>query len=149
MITECVSGRGMCKVWVPYEAPWKQGWCQCDCGLRGLAGQEADITAQGIVSSDSWEVSSQSPEMLEQQTWPRESWGLSCFHLPFSHCDFPLLPAQNPTSALWRETEKAMMLCTQETYIPSPKRASCWHRPLPPRSSWCKWRGRLENEWKQ
>lgn len=78
--------------------------------------------------------------------------GVSCFHLLVNHYSFTLLPAQNPASALWRETEeRALMLCppgdfrTSGRHISSPKRASCWHRPLPPRSSWCKWRGRLEN----
>lgn len=58
--------------------------------------------------------------------------------LPFSST---LLPAQNPTSKLWGETEGRSTEALhpgnfRPLHVFSPKRASCWDRPLPLRSSW-------------
>ena len=72
-----------------YEAPWNQGWRQCDCGLWGLAEQEADIIAQGI----QWAQTPGRPPHSPHRCWsskhdPKEPWGLSCFHLLFNYCPF-------------------------------------------------------------
>lgn len=69
-------GRGLSSLLSPMET-W---WCQYDCGFRGLAEQEGDITAQGTQWAQTPGRPLHSPQWhMEQQTWPRGPWGLSCF----------------------------------------------------------------------
>lgn len=155
MMTEVVSGRRM---WTRSEFLTKLHGNMGDVSVIGASGawQSRRLTSPpgGPRELRLQGAFSQAPKMLEQQTWPREPWGLSCFHLLFNYCSFPSPFCQHrilPQRGGERQKEGALMLCTWETSdlmgrcISSPKTAICGDRLLPPRSSWYKWRDRLEN----